>query len=161
MTQNQVIELEFPENTVPVTLASYIAPWHQRHFTAEVRSSKAEDWTYLGEIILNNVFTWQDVSLEDLTRQAGVTDARCLRLTLTDTDASLIELVFTDADGEILRPVNASAYETLFDESDCYPERYSFRNSMYFDEIYHARTAYEFLHGLPTYEIRIRLWAKF
>lgn len=27
MTQNQVIELEFPENTVPVTLASYIAPW--------------------------------------------------------------------------------------------------------------------------------------
>ena len=23
---------------------------------------------------------------------------------------------------------------------------------MYFDEIYHARTAYEFLHGLPTYE---------
>lgn len=152
MTQNQVIELEFPENTVPVTLASYIAPWHQRHFTAEVRSSEAEDWTYLGEIILNNVFTWQDVSLEDLTRQAGVTDARCLRLTLTDTDASLIELVFTDADGEILRPVNASAYETLFDESDCYPERYSFRNSMYFDEIYHARTAYEFLHGLPTYE---------
>lgn len=152
MTQNQVIELEFPENTAPVTLASYIAPWHQRHFTAEVRSSKAEDWTYLGEIILNNVFTWQDVSLEDLTRQAGVTDARCLRLTLTDTDASLIELVFTDADGEILRPVNASAYETLFDESDCYPERYSFRNSMYFDEIYHARTAYEFLHGLPTYE---------
>ena len=152
MTQNQVIELEFPENTAPVTLASYIAPWHQRHFTAEVRSSEAEDWTYLGEIILNNVFTWQDVSLEDLTRQAGVTDARCLRLTLTDTDASLIELVFTDADGEILRPVNASAYETLFDESDCYPERYSFRNSMYFDEIYHARTAYEFLHGLPTYE---------
>lgn len=80
------------------------------------------------------------MSLEDLTQTAGVTDARCLRLTLTDTDASLIELVFTDADGEILRPVNASAYETLFDESDCYPERYSFRNSMYFDEIYHART---------------------
>ena len=26
MTQNQVIELEFPENTAPVTLASYIAP---------------------------------------------------------------------------------------------------------------------------------------
>ena len=152
MTQNQFIELEFPENTAPVTLASYIAPWHQRHFTAEVRSSETENWTYLGEIILNNVFTWQDVSLEDLTRQAGVTDARCLRLTLTDTDASLIELVFTDADGEILRPANASAYETLFDESDYYPEHYSFRNSMYFDEIYHARTAYEFLHGLPTYE---------
>ncbi len=152
MTQNQTIELEFPENQAPVTMASYIAPWHQRHFTAEVRNSETENWTYLGEIILNNVFTWQDVSLENLTAQAGITDVHYLRLTLTDTDASLIELVFTDANGEIIRPLNASAYETLFDENDLHPERYSFRNSMYFDEIYHARTAYEFLHGLPTYE---------
>ena len=152
MTQNQTIELEFPENQAPVTMASYIAPWHQRHFTAEVRNSETENWTYLGEIILNNVFTWQDVSLEDLTVQAGITNVRYLRLTLTDTDASLIELVFTDADGEAVRPINASAYETLFDENGLHPKRYSFRNSMYFDEIYHARTAYEFLHGLSTYE---------
>ena len=77
---------------------------------------------------------------------------RFLRLSLTDNDASLIELVFLDANGNITRPLNADAYPALFDESDLYPERYSFRNSMYFDEIYHARTAYEFLHGLPTYE---------
>ena len=75
-----------------------------------------------------------------------------LRLTLTDASASLIELVCTDADRNIIRPVNADAYETLFDEEALYPERYSFRNSMYFDEIYHARTAYEFLHGLQAYE---------
>lgn len=152
MVQNQTIELEFPEISQPVTLAGYIAPWHQRHFTAEVRNSTGESWTYLGEIILNNVFTWQDVSLEDLAGQAGITVPRYLRLTLTDTDASLIEFVFTDCDGNIVRPVNADSYETLFDESDLYPERYSFRNSMYFDEIYHGRTAYEFLHGLSTYE---------
>lgn len=33
-----------------------------------------------------------------------------------------------------------------------YPQAGSFRNSMYFDEIYHGRTAYEYLHGLPSYE---------
>ena len=152
MVQNQTIELEFPESSQPVTLAGYIAPWHQRHFTAEGRNSTGESWTYLGEIILNNVFTWQNISLEDLAVQAGITVPRYLRLTLTDTDASLIELVFTDRDGNIVHPVNADSYETLFDESDLYPERYSFRNSMYFDEIYHGRTAYEFLHGLSTYE---------
>lgn len=152
MVQNQAIELEFPEGSQPVTLASYIAPWHQRHFTAEVRNSTGESWTYLGEIILNNVFTWQDVSLQEMLQQTNAPSARYLRLTLTDTDASLIELVFTNADGEVIRPVNADAYPTLFDESDLYPERYSFRNSMYFDEIYHGRTAYEFLHGLSTYE---------
>ena len=140
-------------------MASYLAPWHQRHFTAEVKSNAEDAWTHLGEVILNNVFTWQDVSLQDLLAQAtesGASDVsyttRYLRLTLSDTDASLIELVFLDADGNITRPLNADTYGTLFDESDLYPERYSFRNSMYFDEIYHARTAYEFLHGLPTYE---------
>ena len=33
-----------------------------------------------------------------------------------------------------------------------YPKEFSYNNSTYFDEIYHARTAYEFIHGLPTYE---------
>ena len=157
MTQNQTIELEFSEGALPVTLASYLAPWHQRHFTAEIKNNAEDSWTYLGEVILNNVFTWQDVSLQELIAQQAESEVsdyttHYLRLTLTDTDASLIELVFLDADGNITRPVNAEAYPTLFDESDLYPERYSFRNSMYFDEIYHGRTAYEFLHGLPTYE---------
>ena len=159
MVQNQTIELEFSEKALPAKMASYIAPWHQRHFTVEVRSNTEDSWTYLGEMILDNVFTWQDVSLQDMISQytqtgtsSGGISPRYVCLTLTDTDASLIELVFTDADGNITRPVNTDTYETLFDEADLYPERYSFRNSMYFDEIYHARTAYEFLHGLTTYE---------
>ena len=146
----QAIELEFPEDALPVTMASYLAPWHQRHFGMDVKSNAEDSWTYLGEIILNNVFTWQDVSLQDLLTQATENSTsdmsattRYLRLSLTDNDASLIELVFLDANGNITRPLNADAYPTLFDESDLYPERYSFRNSMYFDEIYHARTAYE------------------
>ena len=158
MALNQTIELEFSEDALPVTMASYLAPWHQRHFTVEAKDNAEDSWAYLGQIILNNVFTWQDVSLQGLSAQQAENGASSggtthyLRLTLTDTDASLIELVFLDADGNITRPVNAEAYGTLFDESDLYPERYSFRNSMYFDEIYHGRTAYEFLHGLPTYE---------
>ena len=159
MTLNQTIELEFSEDALPATMASYLAPWHQRHFMAEVKNDVNDSWTYVGEIILDNVFTWQDVSLQDLLTQAAENrtfDApattKYLRLTLMDTDASLVELVFTDAGGNITRPLNADSYATLFDENDLYPERYSFRNSMYFDEIYHGRTAYEFLHGLPTYE---------
>ena len=155
----QAIELEFPEDALPVTMASYLAPWHQRHFWLDVKNNPGDSWSTLGTIILNNVFTWQDVSLQDMLTQAtenGTSDVsattRYLRLSLTDSDASLIELVFLDANGNITRPLNADDYPTLFDESDLYPERYSFRNSMYFDEIYHGRTAYEFLHGLPTYE---------
>ncbi len=32
----------FPEDALPVTMASYLAPWHQRHFGMDVKSN-AED----------------------------------------------------------------------------------------------------------------------
>ncbi len=42
--------------------------------------------------------------------------------------------------------------EALFDEQECVPTVYSHMNSTYFDEIYHARTAYEQLNGWKIYE---------
>ena len=59
----QAIELEFPEDALPVTMASYLAPPGTSDiFGMDVKSNAEDSWTYLGEIILNNVFTWQDVS---------------------------------------------------------------------------------------------------
>ena len=70
----------------------------------------------------------------------------------------LSEVGFVNSDGNPL-PVtlaaNASAPENaqaLIDEQDTVPDHPSYYNSTYFDEIYHARTAYEHLHGLSTYE---------
>lgn len=146
----------------PESLAYYIAPGHKRTFslstggsvtggtaaenTAPYSASK-EGWVDAGQITLNNVFTWQTVELP-----AAVSDSGSICLTLESRDASLLELVFLDEAGEILTPENAGDYPALFDEQELYPAEISFRNSMYFDEIYHARTAYEFLHGLTTYE---------
>lgn len=115
-------------------LAYFIAPWHNRSFL--LNSSQT--------ITLQNVFTWQTVELD------GTADH--LQLTLESASASLLELVFLDQYGEIIAPVNAADYPALFDEAALYPGVSTFRNGMYFDEIYHARTAYEFLHGLPAYE---------
>ena len=41
----------------------------------------------------------------------------------------------------------------LVDEQSLCPDRQTFLNSSYFDEIYHARTAWEHLHGVRPYEI--------
>lgn len=61
------------------------------------------------------------------------------------------ELVFLDTDG------NAIPYTTdcpeLQDEADLLVTTSTFRDSCYFDEIYHARTAWEHLHGVWPYEI--------
>ncbi len=49
-------------------------------------------------------------------------------------------------------PLNNETLPFLTDEQDTLAGEPSWYNSTYFDEIYHARTAYEHLHGLPVYE---------
>lgn len=145
MTQEQTLTFDFGEGeSGPTALSYYIAPWHGRRFTLEGKRDAADSWTYLGDITMANVFTWQELPI-----QAGVP---YLNLTLQESQASLLELVFLDSQGNVMMPLNASDYPELFDEQNLYPIRSNYRNSMYFDEIYHARTAYEFLNGLTSYE---------
>ena len=66
------------------------------------------------------------------------------------------ELALLDAQGEriavreITGPATAAA---LCDEADTVPASSTYYNSSYFDEIYHARTAYEHLRGVYPYEV--------
>lgn len=144
MQQNESIILDFGESQSPATLSYYIAPWHNRTFTLEGKMHVEDAWSGQGEITLSNVFTRQDITLEN--------SYRYIRLTLKDYQASLLDFTFKDASGTMIQPVNAVEYPALFDENGLCPTVSTFRDSMYFDEIYHARTAYEFLNGLQTYE---------
>jgi dolichyl-phosphate-mannose-protein mannosyltransferase len=78
-------------------------------------------------------------------------------------DCKVNELVFVDAEGNVILPERVSYYDgtayvdasealKAFDEQDKKPLRPSEQNGMYFDELYHGRTAYEHLHGLKPYE---------
>lgn len=72
------------------------------------------------------------------------------RYTLEISGAQLMEIAFRDANGTLL---SASCDQpALLDEQDAVPDTISQLNGMYFDEIYHARTAYEMLHEMPVYE---------
>ena len=88
--------------------------------------------------------------------------ARYVRLTANAAGLILYEVGFLDGEDRPL-PVagvsqsgqtqaSASSAAALIDEQACVPALHSYLNSMYFDEIYHARTAYEHLHGLNAYE---------
>ena len=61
------------------------------------------------------------------------------------------EVVALTEDGKII-PARANPAE-LTDEQELCPGKYTFLNSSYFDEIYHARTAWEQLEGIQPYEI--------
>jgi hypothetical protein len=71
------------------------------------------------------------------------------------------EIGFLDGNDRLIQPqlvmetdgkLVPAAPHPLFDEQAIMAERPTFLNSTYFDEIYHGRTAYEFIKGYPVYE---------
>ena len=96
-----------------------------------------------------DMFKWQE-SVLDLT-------TRYLRVRVENEAVSMNEIAFFSNDD--LLPVtvlevfndNQTALN-LVDEQDTVPETASYFNGMIFDEIYHARTAYENIHNMSVYE---------
>lgn len=141
-------------------------------FTVEF-SSDGENWTEPGtaDYRQGKIFQWlwyrECVKTEDGTYQALVNGypkntARYIRLTFESAGFKMREVGFLDENGECypiagITSTGGDAYTAddpnkMIDEQDTVPAEPSYYNSMIFDEIYHARTAYEHLHGLHTYE---------
>ncbi len=93
-----------------------------------------------------SVFAWNSVDMNITARFLQIVPAA------DNYGDSIMEMVFTDAEGNVLTPVNAGDYAALFDEQDLYEGRATHLNGTYFDEIYHARTAYEMNNDLYCYE---------
>ena len=92
-----------------------------------------------------SVLKWNTVDLE-LDSPAAY-----LRLRWLSGTPWLGELVLFDGAGE--RIAFSCSEENLHDEGDLVPEKQTYHNSSYFDEIYHARTAWEHLHDIWPYEL--------
>lgn len=68
-------------------------------------------------------------------------------------DAPVLEVAFRDEQSRQVHILEVEGAQGLFDEQALVPEGNALQNSTYFDEIYHARTGYEFVHpGLGSYE---------
>lgn len=98
-----------------------------------------------------DLFKW----LQPQPADAAPASAAYVRVT-AGTRLELGELALLDAQGEriavreVTGPASAAA---LCDEADTVPASSTYFNSSYFDEIYHARTAYEHLRGVYPYEV--------
>ena len=138
------VSFRFPEGKRAASLYYYVAPAERQNFLIGCKNADQPSEVTAKSIQFESVFCWQEKELPQVCDE--------VILTAQQEDCNVIELVFLDEDGNPLVPVNASDHAELFDEQDLFPESPSFRNSTYFDEIYHARTAYEFLHGLRCYE---------
>ena len=98
-----------------------------------------------------DLFKW----LQPQPADAAPATAAYVRVTAS-AHLELGEFALYDAQGkriavrEITGPASAAA---LCDEADTVPASSTYYNSSYFDEIYHARTAYEHLRGVYPYEV--------
>ena len=85
--------------------------------------------------------------------------ARFVRIKAMGIGLVLGEFGFWDVENEALYPIHSvtgsvpgADYSALIDEQDTVAFAPSYTNGTYFDEIYHARTAYELLHGMNVLE---------
>jgi len=141
--ENSVIMMELPEETKVSDLKIYLGPQNLDDAkTLTVRLYGNDDMLTYGETInTGNVFCWNNYELSKMAK----------RIKLTSSQPVYIgEIGIWDDNGKWIRPTTASS--SLIDEQACVPYSANYRNGTYFDEIYHARTAYEFIHELPVYE---------
>ena len=89
------------------------------------------------------VFSWHFEPIENIR-------AKTVKISATK-ELRLMEVAFFDESYNLITPDFVS-HQFLTDESHTVPDSENFLNSAYFDEVYHARTAYEFINGQDVYE---------
>jgi len=95
----------------------------------------------------DDMFRWKKVTTDF--------SAESVTISLYSGTLKLNEMAFFDENGEQIPVTVVSADGTaanLFDEQDTVEATPTYLNGMYFDELYHGRTAYEHLHNLSPYE---------
>ena len=123
-----------------------------RHFTGPefgdyqlYTSDDGSNYEYLMDFKQTSVFTWEDLKIDKTFKY--------LKIVSKQAGSYLGEVQLYDNYGMKLGITAADDQSTLVvDELDTVPGTISYTNSAYFDEIYFARTAYEYTEGLNTNE---------
>lgn len=132
-------------------------------YPAEMKEGMCFSWQYLDPSYMSNGQpVW--VNATDFSAVQKLT-GRYVRIDPKQVGLILNEIIFKDADGNIIPNVSvvgrenaneASVYysdpSNLLDEQDTLEGEPGWWNSTYFDEIYHARTAFEHMEGTNAYE---------
>ncbi len=146
--------LEAEDYTDTVTYIAGIAP-DNNHYAARIgvkckleTSNDMKTWENHGELYDAHVYDYKEYPLPEA--------AKYVRLTALDGKVAINEVLFRkygeDKRGKATLVAGSRGGEALVDEQNeaaLYPTYY---DETYFDEIYHARTAYEHILGLEPYE---------
>lgn len=145
-TENHDIIIDFGDYITVNQLQVYLGYEANRNLSLSAFNEVTGEWQIINsENNVSSVFQWNTVDIYYNLRYLGIV--------ATDELSAFNEFVFTGPDG-VITPVNASEYPELFDEQNMFyhTDEKTYMDGTMFDEVYHGRTGYEFIHHLPTYE---------
>ena len=137
--ESNVVFIDFGEMQWVSRFQYMMGSRHDRGFSLLHRGSTIYETTG------GDVFAWHEAIIESYAQQL------ILFTPPNEYGLRLQEIAFRDADDELIEIYSISE-TALTDEQHLVPDYRRFRNSTIFDEIYHPRTGYEYLHGLPVFE---------
>lgn len=108
-------------------------------------SSDGENYTKVADFSGKYVFSWEDVTINK--------SFKYIKFVSNTPGSYLGEVQLYDQYGnKVLAKANDDQSTLIIDEMDTVPVTISSINSSYFDEIYFARSAYEYINGIDTME---------
>lgn len=90
-----------------------------------------------------SVLNWKEAKISDIKNM------KYIQVIADSDDVSLGEISFN---GNITLIGLDDESKKLIDEQNTVPSKIDYYNSAYFDEVYYARTAYEYVHGIGVFE---------
>ncbi|MBR5157144.1 MAG: glycosyltransferase family 39 protein [Clostridia bacterium] len=121
----------------------------ERHIEFEL-SNNGETWESIDALDIKSVWRWTTLKIDE--------KVRFVRMTCDDGRFYINELAFYgETEEDYIKPVSVNSdsegTEALLDEKEKIAYEFSWYDGTYFDEIYHPRTAYEYLENhYPPYE---------
>lgn len=110
-------------------------------------STDGKKYTYINDYVGTGALSWQEERI--------ISKGKYIKI-LFLAKSSIGEIAFYNNNKEIIKIedviYNKKHIKSLNDEQNTIPNKISYMNSSYFDEIYFARTAYEYTQGMETYE---------
>ena len=110
-------------------------------------STDGKKYTYINDYNGTGALSWQEERI--------ISKGKYIKI-LFLAKSSIGEIAFYNNNKEIIKIedviYNKKHIKSLNDEQNTIPNKISYMNSSYFDEIYFARTAYEYTQGMETYE---------
>lgn len=141
------IIIDFGDYITVEKLHVFLGNLDNRKLSLSAYNEVTKMWEIINtDVNVSSVFQWNDVDVYYKLRYLGIV--------ATDEEAVFNEFVFTGPNNTVITPVNIDQYYGLFDEQDKFysTTSHTYMDGTMFDEIYYARTGYEFIHALPTYE---------